>query len=199
MNKIFFTSDTHFGHANIIKYSKARQQFLQPGDIGSTGQWTTPAIAAARCHEMDEELIRRWNAVVGKEDTVYHLGDFCFKDFMKYFSRLNGMIIFVEGNHDKVASQHRNKFAGYHKLLEINIYGQLITLCHYAMRIWNQSHRGAWHLYGHSHDTLPDLKDSLSFDVGVDSQSLQPLEFPQVTAIMAIKSGQAHQFLKNNI
>jgi hypothetical protein len=34
-------------------------------------------------------------------------------------------------------------------------FGQPIVLCHYAMRVWNRSHHGAWHLYGHSRGNLP--------------------------------------------
>jgi calcineurin-like phosphoesterase family protein len=54
MEKVFFTSDTHFGHANIIKYC---------------------GRPFASVEEMNRELIARWNAVVGPRDTVYHLGD----------------------------------------------------------------------------------------------------------------------------
>ncbi len=171
--KIFFTSDTHFGHSNIIKYC---------------------ARPFKDVVEMNNTMIDNWNKVVGKHDTVYHLGDFCFGredyEFDLYFKKLNGDIIFIEGNHDKLAKRNRHKFFNYHKLHEIihGDAGQPIVLCHYAMRVWNKSHRGSWHLYGHSHGTLTDDPTSLSFDVGVDCHNFTPISFEQVAEIMARKN-----------
>lgn len=56
------------------------------------------------------------------------------------------------------------------------------------LRVWRGSHRGNWHLYGHSHGTLPDLEDKLSFDVGVDAHDFHPLSYEEVKAIMAKKT-----------
>ncbi len=80
---IFVTSDTHFNHANIIKYCNR--------PFSST-------------KEMNEELIRRWNAKVSKNDIVIHLGDFAFgrnwESIKDIRNKLNGIIILVVGNHD---------------------------------------------------------------------------------------------------
>ena len=88
MEKIFFTSDTHFGHANIIKYC---------------------ARPFASVQEMNRELIARWNAVVGPRDTVYHLGDFAFgkaSEAPTFLRKLNGAKkILIRGNHDRNARQ----------------------------------------------------------------------------------------------
>lgn len=186
MPKYFFTSDTHFGHANIIRYSK--RPWLKPGDVDSRGDWISRQVAAERTVAMDKEMIERWNSVVSPGDYVYHLGDFCFGNFNSYFHRLNGLITFIEGNHDKEARANKDRFHSYHKLLETDIHGQRIVLCHYAMRVWNKSHHGAWHLYGHSHGSLPDDPNSRSFDVGVDCHDFYPLTFEQVEAIMAKKT-----------
>lgn len=78
MSNIFFTSDTHFGHANIIKYC---------GRPYKTAR------------DMDEGLIKNWNDTVRPDDLVYHLGDFSFQSD-QYVHRLNGKIILVKGNHD---------------------------------------------------------------------------------------------------
>jgi len=170
--KTFFTADTHFGHENIIKY--CNRPFKDSV-------------------EMNEAIISNWNNIVGKDDLVYHLGDFCFgkneHDFNQYFTRLNGFIVFVKGNHDKVAWANRSKFYAAHNTYhETEINGKLIVLCHYSMKVWNCSHHGAWHLYGHSHGTLPDDPNSLSFDCGVDCHNFTPLEFKQVEAIMGKKT-----------
>jgi calcineurin-like phosphoesterase family protein len=141
---------------------------------------------------MDETIIANWNRVVGKHDLVYHLGDFAFGTgeyvFDSYFKRLNGLIVFVKGNHDRLAWQNRNKFYSHSDgLREIEVKGQDITLCHYAMRVWNKSHYGAWQLYGHSHGTLPDDPHARAIDVGVDCHNFTPISFEQVGEIMAKK------------
>jgi calcineurin-like phosphoesterase family protein len=173
----WFTSDTHFGHANIIKYSKR------------------PFADAV---EMNEAIISNWNNVVQDGDLVYHLGDFVFAGrdkqmaniiFGNLFRRLKGMIILIKGNHDQVAWANREQFySSSDSYREIEINGQTITLCHYAMRVWNHSHHGAWHLYGHSHGSLPDDPNSLSFDCGVDCHNYKPLNFEQVKEIMSKKT-----------
>ena len=79
-NNIWFTADTHFSHANIIKYC------ARPFD---------------NVEGMDRTLITNWNKVVEPKDIVYHLGDFCFRNPERYLNALNGYIYFIYGNHDK--------------------------------------------------------------------------------------------------
>lgn len=163
----WWTSDDHFGHSNIIKYSK--RPFYN-------------------VHEMDEKLISNWNEVVKPGHIVYHLGDIFFKmrpDAARVLrKRLNGEIHFIKGNHDKTAENVKDVFASFKNLDEIVVDGQRIVLCHYAMRTWNQAHRGAWMLYGHSHGSLPNDPKLLSFDVGVDCWNYYPISFEQVRAEM---------------
>lgn len=154
--RLWFIADTHFGHTNIIRYSN------RPFDSAD---------------EHDETLIKNWNARVAPGDSVYHLGDFAFgkKDFALAIRRqLNGNIYLIEGNHDSAAHQIRQNFAIYTQVHEVkfstpdNPQGRIFC-SHYAHRVWNHSHHGAWHLYGHSHNSLPELPDSRSFDIGVDA------------------------------
>lgn len=88
MSKTFFTSDTHFGHSNIIRYCNRPYNSVE---------------------EMDEDLIKRWNAIVKKDDIVYHLGDFSFymtkEKVSSIVRRLNGTIYLIKGNHDKKPNQ----------------------------------------------------------------------------------------------
>jgi calcineurin-like phosphoesterase family protein len=138
--------------------------------------------------EMDRVLIENWNKVVKPEDSVYHLGDmfFCYGiKAEKILEQLNGNIFLIQGNHEKTAFDLFDRKVANGKIvwirhyfeLKVNdngvygIYGnrQEIILCHYAFRVWNKSHYGAWNLYGHSHGTLPDDPESLQFDVGIDS------------------------------
>jgi calcineurin-like phosphoesterase family protein len=88
----WFTSDTHFGHANIIKYCNRSFRDID---------------------HMNKSLIRNWNERVKKDDLVIFLGDFCFRNTAggkqgegeitvanQYKEKLNGNIVFVRGNHD---------------------------------------------------------------------------------------------------
>lgn len=166
----FFTADHHFGHANIIKYSKRPFSSLD---------------------EMDETMLSRWNEIIKPNDIVYHLGDLSFFNLNNQsrvlLERLNGVIFYIRGNHDKFNSKIP-RFEWVRDFAEIKIGGQKITLCHYAMRVWNCSHHGAWHLYGHSHGSLPDDPNSLSFDVGVDCWDFYPVSFEQVAERMKQKT-----------
>jgi len=179
--KTFFTSDTHFYHSRIIQYC------LRP---------------FADAHEMNEALIVNWNNVVTPDDVVYHLGDFAFgsaKDVNAIMVRLNFKHFhFIKGNHDKPFMEWYNdpnndtlarKYTTvYPHFLETHINKQKFVLCHYAMRVWDQSHRGAMHLYGHSHGTLPDDPNSKSFDVGVDCHNYAPISLERVLRLMSKKN-----------
>lgn len=160
----WFTSDTHFSHKNIIKY--------QPNTRGHIDS----------VQEMDAILISNWNALVSPNDTVYHLGDFAFtnqKAIYHILGSLNGKIHLITGNHDKafgnegfrtnlIESGLIAKF--YRTYHEVRIDKMFFVLNHYAQRVWNRSHYGTIHLYGHSHGSLPG--EGKSVDVGVDSIEL---------------------------
>lgn len=160
--KIWFTADHHFGHKRIIEL--AQRPF-------------------ASVEEMDEEMIKRWNLLVAPEDLVYHLGDFAFADHQPYLDRLNGQKSLILGNHDH--SNRVKKAKGWStidSLLHVDVLGEEapIVLCHYGMRVWNRSHHGALHFYGHSHGTLPG--DSQSCDVGVDCWAYAPVVLEEIKA-----------------
>ena len=94
---VFFTSDTHFNHEAILRFCDRPFTSIQ---------------------EHDKVLIDNWNSVVGPEDTVFHLGDFCFGGFPKWKEireQLNGHIILIVGNHDD-----RNRTQGINTLLSVS-------------------------------------------------------------------------------
>lgn len=166
MKKIWFTGDPHYGHFNIIKYCKR---------------------PFATVEEMDSKLIANHNSVVSPDDDVYILGDIAFSNPAEYIGRLNGRKFLIRGNHDKHIDECRPRVVWIRDLTQINILGQKIVLCHYAMRVWANSHHGSWHLYGHSHGTLPDDPNALSLDVGVDCHGYFPVSFEQIKGLMAKK------------
>jgi len=144
---------------------------------------------------MNEELIKQWNSVVGVDDEVYHLGDVSLGNPTKLtgiLNRLNGKIYLIEGNHEKAVykkSTNVDRFEWIKEKVEIKVDGQLIVLCHYGMRVWNKSHRGAIHLYGHSHDSMEREAWGRSMDVGVDSAArilgeYRPFSFREINNIM---------------
>lgn len=176
MSNIFFTSDHHFGHENIIKFCNR------------------PFVDAK---EMNEILIQRWNEKIKKNDIVYHLGDFGLtnkENLATIIDQLHGKIHLIVGNHEGAAIQNRKKFVWVKEYHELKVKDpdcdngvQRIILFHYAMRVWRGDYRGNWHLYGHSHGNLPDLEDRLCFDVGVDCHDFYPLSYDEVKAIMKTK------------
>lgn len=174
MKKIWFTSDTHFNHANIIKYSNRPFDSVQ---------------------HMNESLIEQWNKNVKQGDTVYHLGDVLMgrrDEASKFINSLNGNIVLIPGNHDHpdTIKIFEKKFGYYtEQLKQVREEGQRIVLCHYAMRIWNKSHHGTWHLYGHSHNALENEPWGRSMDVGVDAaaalgKGYRPFNFDEIKEIM---------------
>lgn len=158
LGKVWFTADTHFGHRRIIELAKR---------------------PFASVEEMDEAMIARWNAVVGKEDLVHHLGDFAFTDHNPYLSRLNGIKYLTLGNHDYESRVDKARgWSSVDNYREIKVDDTSVVLFHYGMRVWNKSHHGAIHLYGHSHHSLPG--DSQSCDVGVDAWLFQPVSLETI-------------------
>ena len=154
---IYFISDTHFGHYNIIRHC--------------TRPWPQETH--------DDMLIQRWNAIVSKKDIVYHLGDFAMfksidcenrmKAYRKTRMALNGKIHLVVGNHDKMSQDVYNCFTEvYPGLKDIVIDHNKITLCHYPMRSWNGSFHGSYHIFAHVHGRLENVDTGVSCDVGVD-------------------------------
>lgn len=190
-----FTGDTHFEHANIILYNN--RPFLDRlNDLDEKGRWKSKEIAAQRAREMTEQLIWNWNSVTNPDDDVYHVGDWAFCEDMNWIlDRLNGRIHWIHGNHDKAAWKVRHRFVSHSPLMEVKVKfpegNKLVVLCHYAMRVWNKSHWGSYHLYGHSHGTIEDLKNSKSLDIGMDCHNLFPVTTERVSELMAAKTFKA--------
>ena len=173
----FYTADTHFSHALMLSPTACNRPF--------TG-----------VRDMDESLIRAWNAVVNPDDVVYHLGDFAMglhdgDRVRSIFSRLMGRKFLILGNHDY---QRQNRIhpviasLGWDQpptqQLEITDDGQRVFLCHYPCRTWPGFLKGAWHFYGHTHGEMPHYHRSR--DVGVDCPDTDfgPRTFKQLTRQM---------------
>jgi calcineurin-like phosphoesterase family protein len=185
---IFFTSDYHIGHNNILRLDNRPFKNI---------------------NEMHETLIENWNSVVNDDSIVFYLGDYVYKGSNKlakwFSSQLKGKIHFIMGNHDK-----------YNNIVNLNrfekIYGdntslggctiyvkdehvgwQTIVMSHYAILSWNKAHRGSWHLHGHSHQGLfnnTNMKwfyDKKVIDVGCNGWNYKPLSYKEIKDIMSKK------------
>jgi calcineurin-like phosphoesterase family protein len=207
------SSDWHLGHSNIIKYSN-RLPFLCPADrefFENNGGWDVPEdcppykISAESTALMDNALIGNINSVVGPNDELWFLGDFAFAPKQDYYRRCREYrdrihcqnVNIIWGNHDHRSI--RDLFNHAYDLYELEIGRQKISLCHYAMAIFNKSHRGAWHLYGHSHGGAEswfsaNMPGRRAFDVGVDNAavvlgSYRPFTFDEIKQIMGFRKG----------
>jgi calcineurin-like phosphoesterase family protein len=141
---------------------------------------------------MDQAILERLNVSVKVNDILYFLGDFCMGTqarVVAYRRRIRCRRIFaVPGNHDRQARRLKEDFLWRDNLAEVSIHGQPIVLCHYALRVWNRSNRGSWHLFGHSHGRLPEVPLSLSMDVGVDTHDFRPWHYDEIADIMRKKA-----------
>ena len=165
---IFFTSDTHFGDHRTLNIHKR---------------------AFASVAEMDAALIEGWNAVVGPEDEVWHLGDFARKasDVPALLERLAGIKHLVRGNNDPPGTSAAAGWASVQDYAELELDGRLLVLCHYPFRSWNGQHRKSVNLHGHSHGKLkPMLRQ---YDVGVDARKFRPVTLVQLLGQTAALGG----------
>ena len=150
----FFTADEHYGHSNIIKYCNRPFEDVQ---------------------DMNEELIKRHNAIVKEHDQVIHVGDFALlptNGAAYIISQLHGDHVFLQGSHDKWA--HNLGFLWEHKFEE-ELY---IVACHYPMLSWPRSHHGSFLLHGHTHGRLKAYPGIL--DVGVDCWDYAPVPLEEI-------------------
>lgn len=170
MSKIFVTSDTHFGHSNIIRFCS--RPFKNRVD-------------------MDSHMIDEWNRRVGIKDTVYFLGDFAMGPpatdgfIAQKLQLLNGNIKVVLGNHDqpvpkfgtsglkKIVEDYALKIEILSDIHEMSHDGVDYVMCHYPMKDWSGKQKGSLHLHGHSHTryTTSVARRQVAehrYDVGVD-------------------------------
>lgn len=134
----FYVSDSHFGHANIIKYCS------RPYD--DTDQ-------------MDADMISRWNAVVGVDDEVWHLGDVAMSyDVAKRIvPLLNGRKYLILGNHDKNRKQMIEAgFIDAYQSWKLKIGVKTVTLIHRPKPLTGYD-AGKWLLHGHTHNSTPKV------------------------------------------
>jgi len=166
---IYFISDTHFCHNNIIKY--CNRPFKNIDD-------------------MNKKVIDNWNSIVSNDDVIYHLGDFCLgsnEDIINIYSKLNGKKYFIRGNHDRKSASF------YEKLGFIVLKNAPIVLDEYKLML---SHTplpnkkildGYINLHGHIHnkklnDDYPSkvYSEKLHINLSVDVTNFKPVSLDEI-------------------
>lgn len=160
MPNIFLISDTHFGHRNIINFTRKNGESLRP---------------FKNVDEMDDTLIKNWNSIVGPQDKVYHLGDVTMNaKSLNLLYNLNGTKILIKGNHDtqKLAYYlpHFKDIRGSHELD-----GLLLT--HIPVSE-TQKIRYRGNIHGHLHEKI--LQDPWYYNVSVEQTNYFPVPFETI-------------------
>jgi calcineurin-like phosphoesterase family protein len=184
---------THYNHKNIVRGTTSWENFQEGSSHQSTRDFDT-------VEEHNETLISSFNGMIKENDILYHLGDWSFgghekiKEFRDRLNCKNIHLIF--GNHDqhieKIGSPYQSLFSSlsYKKEISFKIDSQIsgkygktnLFLSHYSHQVWNQSHHGNIHLFGHSHGSLKGIGRSM--DVGVDTNNLYPYHLDEIIDIM---------------
>lgn len=169
---IWFTSDLHFNHLNILKYEAASRPF-------------------ADITEMNEALIANWNSVVKENDTIYVLGDFFMgqpDSVQSILNRLNGRIILVRGNHDGRAKLdiYRANGIEIHDITYLSYKGRFFILCHFPIaspefiEMVRRDNAETVVLYGHLHGNAPTGYHEGTYHIGADTNNLTPISIEQI-------------------
>lgn len=185
--RVYFTSDWHVGHANVLTFDQRPFRDL---------------------NHMHESLVDHYNAVVGVSDLCYFLGDMgwgkdgALRDVME---SLNGTKVLIAGNHDRGGNaMHRLGFGVVLQIAAIQIYGKVVTMTHCPLRgVWREDcsqmsgsvpgdnwHKewkhgpkfsiddfGQYHLHGHTHKCPKERTLDRQFDVGVRANFYRPVPF----------------------
>ena len=172
MADVWFSSDLHMYHANIVKFCKETRGGFECAE------------------DMTNALVESFNSVVKPEDTLYVLGDVSFGGLEKVKNsarRLNGYKILTLGNHDhhfKRRPEVAEQFNEVYTYLEKKVCGQFICMMHYPIADWAWCADGSWMLHGHVHGNPTGLEGKI-MDVGIDTRTdLRPWHFDEIKEIM---------------
>jgi len=165
---IFFTSDHHFDHTNIIKYCD--RPFKNAG-------------------HMNNILIQKWNEVVKPEDTVFYIGDFCMTNNSEkassWIKRLNGTKHLILGNHDKINIWKYIDigFSSVHKSFKLPLGNKEIYLVH-DPAVKTALPNGSILIHGHVHNLWKTMPDKGLINVGVDVWEFKPVSEEQILELL---------------
>lgn len=170
----YFIADPHFGHENILNFSKRPFKTIE---------------------EHDRTLIKNWNSKVRPHDEVYLLGDLTMSRSGKYANsllrKLNGRKYLIKGNHEKYLDAPEFDSSLYEWIKDyytFNDNGIKYVLFHYPILEWDGFFAKSIHLYGHTHNTRLDYfdekMDPRAVNVGVDLHNFTPISIDEIINIV---------------
>jgi len=190
--RLFFTSDTHYGHSNICS---------------ATTNWVGAENMTRKFSSLDrmnDELVFWINQKVGENDILFHLGDWSFGGFENIEEFRNRIVCknihLVLGNHDEHIDRNKDDiqrlFTSVNHYINLDLRrpsikgkGQMdkyrFILCHFPIASWDGMNNGVIHLHGHVH--LPKhqrIGNGRSLDVGVDGNGLEPISLDEVVSLL---------------
>jgi calcineurin-like phosphoesterase family protein len=191
--RLWFTSDTHYGHSNICS---ATTKWKDAGD--TVREFTS-------LEQMNSHIISNINKVVEYDDILIHLGDWSFGGFEKIEEFRNSIfcknVHIVLGNHDHHIEKDKDGiqslFSSVHSFIpKLEVKREVVggggklerfTFCvfHYPIASWIDMNQGVIHLHGHVH--LPKhlkLGEGRSLDVGMDGNDMKPYSLDDVMRLV---------------
>jgi len=189
--KLFFTSDSHYNHSNLVKTLSNWPEGSKTRDFVSL-------------EEMNHGIVNSINSVVGEDDILMHLGDWSFGGFpfvKEFRSRINCKNVYlILGNHDHHIDRDkegiRSLFKHVSKYEYITITREAdkgeksikirMVLCHFPIASWHDMNQGVIHLHGHVHFSPEQkLSPGKMMDVGFDgSEEFRPYSLDEILDIM---------------
>lgn len=168
-HKIFFISDHHLGHENILTFKR---------------QNGTPLRDFRNLHHMHEYMIEKHNSVVRPQDKVYFLGDVAIhKSGLEVLPRMNGHKRLVRGNHDIFKTKEYMEY--FEEIHGVRVFNGLpgvkrIVASHVPLHP-DSVERWKFNLHGHLHaNTYPDKK---YINVCVEQLDYTPISMEEVLSI----------------
>lgn len=173
---IYFTSDLHFSHKNIIRSTQRPFENVE---------------------EMDAALIANWNKRIRVNDEVYILGDLTLhgpQKAIEVLQKLKGRKYLVRGNHDGYVDKQSfdsGLFEWVKDYYKLSYEKRQFVLFHYPIAEWDQSHHGSVHLHGHQHNKpeynlINREKGIRRYDVGVEANAMTPVSIEEVIAFFGV-------------
>lgn len=175
---ILYTADLHFGHCNVIKFDHRPFKDID---------------------EMDHVMIELWNGRVQPDDTVYIVGDICYRSKHPaewYLSQLKGHKYLILGNHDLPILDNPEALKhleGVEKMMHVKDGENQICLCHYPLAEWNAYFHGSWHIYGHIHNRKNETYEFMktkkhALNAGCMINDFMPVSFNEL-----VKNNESYQ------
>jgi len=176
MINIWFISDTHFNHNNILSFKNNEDKPLRP---------------FSSVEEMNETMIENWNKLVKPQDKIYHLGDVILgkaAEFDPILSRLNGKKRLLLGNHDIEKTQHLAKYFDLKHIFgakHLNVNGFKCVLSHIPLHTESIKPLGNINIHGHIHCNtvrLPNTEepDPRYVNICVEKTDYKPINLEEI-------------------